>query len=102
MEESTRHKWVNFKILAFPIGSLNDFVFLQVTVICLLSVVVSIFAQNHVIQVGIPKENHLPIPHGKNETPPGNFTFKFNYTGLSAQTFRDNLYRKFLLVLLLF
>ena len=65
----------------------------QVTIICQLSVIVSIFAQPHEIEVGIPKENHLNRHHDKNET--DNSTIKFKYTGLSAQTFRDNLYRKY-------
>ena len=60
--------------------------------ICLLSVYISIFATNHVIQVPIPKENHLP--HEKNQSLE-NTTIKFNYTGLSGKTFRENLYRKF-------
>lgn len=58
-------------------------VILAITVICTLSVIISIFATNHVIQVPLPKENHL-VPHNSNET--------FSYTGLSAKTFRDNLY----------
>ena len=67
--------------------------YFQVTIICQLSVIVSIFAQPHEIEVGIPKENHLNRHHDKNET--DNSTIKFKYTGLSAQTFRDNLYRKY-------
>lgn len=65
---------------------------LLVTVICLLSVYVSIFATNHTIQVGIPKENHLhhEVNHSLENT-----TIKFNYTGLSSRTFRDNLYPDF-------
>ncbi|XP_053379512.1 solute carrier family 12 member 9-like isoform X2 [Mercenaria mercenaria] len=65
-------------------------VILGITVICTLMVFISIFATNHTIQVAVPKENHLAhIKHG-NETING--TLKFNYTGLEAQTFRDNLY----------
>lgn len=64
---------------------------LFVTVICLLSVYISIFAQNHVIQVAIPKENQEVYTNQSML----NMTIKYNYTGLKAQTFSENLYPVF-------
>lgn len=65
-------------------------VILGVSLICTLMVFISIFAKNSVIQVDIPKENHLVRHKLPNMTMNGTVTF--NYTGLRAQTFRDNLY----------
>lgn len=64
-------------------------VILGITVVCTLSVYISIFAQNKNIAVRIPKENHYAQDHGLNLT---NNNITFNYTGLKAATFRENLY----------
>lgn len=64
-------------------------VILGITVVCLLSVIISIFAKTHRFSVDLPKENHLVVHHTDlNST---NVT-QFFYTGLSAATFRSNLY----------
>ncbi|KAL4221557.1 hypothetical protein ACF0H5_019814 [Mactra antiquata] len=66
-------------------------VILGLTMICLLSVFISIFAINHTIQVEVPKENHL-VNHVRNDTGNVSLPVTFNYTGLKAETFRSNAY----------
>jgi hypothetical protein len=71
----------------------DNYVNFQITVICTLMVIISIFGQNHTIPVEVPKANHLAHHRHENETVNGTLTF--DYTGLTAKTFRDNLYCKY-------
>ncbi|KAH3827280.1 hypothetical protein DPMN_129211 [Dreissena polymorpha] len=56
-------------------------VIVLITIVCTLSVYISVFAKSKVINIGIPKDNHR-FPNNTNLT--------FQYTGLSAHTFHEN------------
>lgn len=60
---------------------------LLIVVVCTLSVFISVFVENHTIQIAIPTTNTIVYKNSSDNT-----TFYGNYTGLSAQTFRNNLY----------
>ncbi|KAK6176290.1 hypothetical protein SNE40_014598 [Patella caerulea] len=64
---------------------------LLIVVICLLSVIISIFAINHDIPVKIPITNQ--IVYSGNSSDVANITG--NYTGLRELTFRNNLYENY-------
>lgn len=81
---------MNFIAMRFILRSI-----LQVVVVCIVSLIVSFFAKK-ALEVDIPCANTLVY----NKTDScgiingSDFSITGRYTGLSGQTFKDNLYRK--------
>ncbi|XP_055863932.1 solute carrier family 12 member 9-like isoform X2 [Biomphalaria glabrata] len=66
---------------------------LLIVVVCTLSVMISIFAKNYRLQIDIPFNNQYIYPNQSNLNQ--NNTITGNYTGLSATTFRENLFNNY-------
>ena len=67
-------------------------------IVCLLSLVISMFALNYEIDVNIPFTNKVVWTNRSEDS--ANFTGK--YTALRAQTFTQNLYGDFIILIFIF